>query len=70
MSEQEIQRITDAVHKMEVRMAALPGEISEMIEKKCITRQEFRTAKGALAIVAAAVSGFVSVIAYILGFSK
>ncbi len=51
-------------------MNRLPEELGRTIREECITRREFRTAKGAFGVIAVAVSTIISTISYILGLGK
>lgn len=70
MTESDKQELLRMIHQLDVKLAKLPHEVSEMVEKKCITRAEFRSAKGAIGILAAVVSGAVSALAYFIGVHK
>lgn len=57
------QELRDSVNR-------LPEELGKTIREECITRREFKTAKGAFGVIAVAVSTIISTISYILGLGK
>ena len=56
----EIAELTKQIHELELKMAALPGQIGDLIDEKCITRREFKAVNTLMGIVMALIGGFVA----------